>query len=201
MFLKQPPVPKHRKEILDIIDNNKLNKDQKEARIKKLYPNDYDLMRGDILMRLRHSDYVISYVIRSYTTPEEIREVLRTRPGNLSLAEFYTAAEGYTEGTEEFDQVFLTAVQFYPSDEAANLNAANTYMSEGNLPQARRHLERAGNSKEAIYAKGIYNALTGNYKEALVMLRDAQAQGLDEAAKAIKQVELRKEWEQNWGKK
>lgn len=191
----------HRKEILDIIDNNKLNKDQKEARIKKLYPNDYDLMRGDILMRLRHSDYVISYVIRSYTTPEEIREVLRTRPGNLSLAEFYTAAEGYTEGTEEFDQVFLTAVKFYPSDEAANLNAANTYMSEGNLPQARRHLERAGDSKEAIYAKGIYNALTHNYDEALIMLRDAQAQGLDEAAKAIKQVELRKEWEQNWGKK
>lgn len=188
----------HRKEILDIIDNDKLTLDQKEVRIKK-FADDYDMMRGDILMRLRHSDYVIKYVIRSYTSPEEIREVLNTRPGNLSLAEFYTAAEGYTEGTEYFNQVFLTAVQFYPSDETANLNAANTHMAEGNLPQARRHLERAGQSKEAIYARGIYNALTGNYEEALSLLHQAQDSGIEEAARLIDQVEQQYEWEKTWG--
>ena len=189
----------HRTELLKVIDDTTLSVDQKEARIKKSFPQDYDLMREDILMRLRHSDYVIKYVIRSYTSPEEIREVLRTRPGNLSLAEFYTAAEGYTEGTELFNQVFLTAVQFYPADEAANLNAANTYLSEGNLPQARRHLERAGQSKEAIYARGLYNALAGNYDEALTLLRQAQALGVEEATKAIEQVERQYEWERIWG--
>lgn len=190
----------HRKELLAIIDDTKLSVDQKEARIKKDYPDDYDTMRHDILMRLRHSDYVIRYVIRSYTTPEEIREVLRTRPGNLSLAEFYTAAEGYTEGTELFNQVFLSAVQFYPSDEAANLNAANACMAEGNLPQARRHLERAGESKEAIYARGLYNAFTGQYDDALALLHEAQSMGVDEAAQAIEQVERQYEWERTWGK-
>lgn len=189
----------HRQQLLDIIDNTSLTRDQREAQIKKLYPDDYDMMRGDILMRLRHSDYVIKYVIRSYTSPEEIREVLLTRPSNLSLAEFYTAAEGYTEGTEEFNQVFLTAVQFYPSDEAANLNAANSYMAEGNLAQARRHLDRAGQSKEAIYARGLYNALTGEYEEALRLLRQANVLGVFEAAKATEQVQRQYDWERTWG--
>lgn len=190
----------HRAELLDIINSKNLNVDQKEARIKKLYPNDYDIMRNDILMRLRHSDYVIKYTIRSYTSVEEIREVLKTRPSNLSLAEFYTAAEGYTEGTEEFNNIFLTAVQFYPSDEAANLNAANAQMSEGNLAQARRHLERAGDGKEARYARGIYNALCGDYETALAYLRDSQAAGIDEATKLINQINDLKDWESNWGK-
>lgn len=189
----------HRVELLGIIDNTKLNVDQKEAKIKKDYADDYDLMRKDILMRLRHSDYVIKYVIRSYTSPEEIREVLNTRPGNLSLAEFYTAAEGYTEGSDEFNKVFLTAVQFYPSDEAANLNAANTHMAEGNLPQARRHLERAGDSKEAVYARGIYNALCGNYQDALSLLNEAKNMGVNEAGKFIEQVERQYQWTKTWG--
>lgn len=188
----------HRNEILRIIDDNKLSLDQKEASIKK-FTQDYDLMREDILMRLRHSDYAIKYVIRSYTSPEEIRQVLRTRPGNLSLAEFYTAAEGYTEGTEEFNQIFLTAVQFYPSDEAANLNAANTHMAEGNLAQARRHLERAGESKEAVYARGIYNALAGNYEDALTLLNSARSLGIDEAARLIEEVQRLYDWEKAWG--
>lgn len=189
----------HRVELLSIIDNKNLNVDQKEARIKKNYPNDYDIMRKDILMRLRHSDYVIKYTIRSYTTIEEIREVLKTRPGNLSLAEFYTAAEGFTEGTEDFNQIFLTAVQFYPSDEAANVNAANAYMAEGNFTQARRHLERAGTSREAIYAKGIYNALTRNYYEAIEGLKIAQSAGIDNATKMIEQIRQIQVWDSTWG--
>lgn len=188
----------HRKELLDIINSKSLNVDQKEARIKKNYPGDYDIMRNDILMRLRHSDYVIKYTIRSYSSIEEIREVLKTRPSNLSLAEFYTAAEGYTEGTEDFNQIFLTAVQFYPNDEAANVNAANAYMAEGNLPQARRHLERAGSSREATYAIGIYNALTGNYNEAIEAFKIAQAAGIDEATKMIEQINQIRIWDSTW---
>ena len=188
----------HRQELMNIIDNKNLNVDQKEARIKKLYPNDYDLMRKDILMRLRHSDYVIKYVIRSYTSAEEIREVFKTRPSNLSLAEFYNAAEGYTEGTEEFNNIFRTAVQYYPDDEAANLNAANANMAEGNMLQARKHLEHAGDSRESMYARGIYYALGRNYDEALREFRKAQAAGIDESAKMIEQIIKILDWERAW---
>lgn len=189
----------HRQEILDIMDNKKLTLDQKEIRIKE-FADDYDTMRGDILKRLRHSDYVISYTIDSYTSAEDIRKVLNTRPGNLSLAEFYTAAEGYTEGSEEFNNIFLTAVKYYPNDEAANLNAANAYMANGQLAEARRHLEKAGKSGEALYARGVYQALTGNYNEAVDYLKQANNAGIEGATKLISTVQNRMEWEKQWGK-
>lgn len=188
----------HRQEILNIMDNKKLTLDQKEMRIKE-FEYDYDMMRGDILKRLRHSDYVINYTIDSYSSAEEIREVLNSRPGNLSLAEFYTAAEGYTEGTEEFNKIFLTAVKYYPDDEAANLNAANAYMANGQLTEARRHLEKAGKSREALYARGVYQALTGNYTEAVDYLQQANYAGID-ATKLISTVQSRMDWEKQWGK-
>lgn len=189
----------HRQEILNIMDNKKLTLDQKEIRIKE-FADDYDMMRGDILKRLRHSDYVISYTIDSYTSAEDIRKVLNTRPGNLSLAEFYTAAEGYTEGSEEFNKIFLTAVKYYPNDEAANLNAANAYMAKGQLTEARRHLEKAGKSREALYARGVYQSLTGNYAEAISYLQQANNAGIEDANKLISTVQNRMEWEKQWGK-
>ena len=181
------------------MDNKKLTLDQKEIRIKE-FADDYDTMRGDILKRLRHSDYVISYTIDSYTSAEDIRKVLNTRPGNLSLAEFYTAAEGYTEGSEEFNNIFLTAVKYYPNDEAANLNAANAYMANGQLAEARRHLEKAGKSGEALYARGVYQALTGNYTEAVDYLKQANNAGIEGANELISTVQNRMEWEKQWGK-
>lgn len=125
----------------------------------------------------------------SRLSPEEARDVLSIHPTELNLADFHTAAQGYAEGTEGFTQVYLTAVQVYPQNEAANLNAANACMAIGDMIPARRYLARAGRGKEAIYARALSHALSGKYDDALVLLHQAEEMGLPEAATAIAQLD------------
>ena len=117
--------------------------------------------------------------------PEDYAQLLRDW---LSLQEFYLATQGMEPGSEEFNKVFETAVRVYPDDETANLNAANTAMSEGDLNAASQYLGKAGNSPQAVYARGIYAVLTENYAEAQSLLQEAQRAGIAEANEALNYV-------------
>lgn len=177
----------HRQEILDLIDSNR-EPDNKEYKIKKEYPEDYAVLLRDCYPSLRHSDYRVEYVIRSFSSASEIRPLIQSQPQKLSLQEFYLATQGMEPGSEEFNKVFETAVRIYPDDETANLNAANTAMSEGDLNAASRYLTKAGTSPQAVYARGIYAVLTENYAEAQRLLQEAQRAGIAEATEALNYV-------------
>ena len=142
----------------------------------------------DCYPALRHSDYRVEYVIRSFSSAEEIRPLILSQPQKLSLQEFYLAAQGMEPGSDEFNKVFRTAVRIYPDDETANLNAANTAMAEGDLNAASRYLTKAGTSPQAVYARGIYAVLTENYAEAQRLLQEAQRAGIAEATEALNYV-------------
>lgn len=182
----------HRQEILDLIDSNR-EPDNKEYKIKKEYPEDYATLLRDCYPALRHSDYRVEYVIRSFSSAGEIRPLIQSQPQKLSLQEFYLATQGMEPGSEEFNKVFETAVRIYPDDETANLNAANTAMSEGNLQKASAYLDKAGNSPQAVYARGIYAVLTGNYAEAQRLLQDAQNAGVAKATEALEYAKYKNE--------
>lgn len=182
----------HRQEILDLIDSNR-EPDNKEYKIKKEYPEDYAVLLRDCYPSLRHSDYRVEYVIRSFSSAGEIRPLIQSQPQKLSLQEFYLATQGMEPGSEEFNKVFETAVRIYPDDETANLNAANTAMSEGNLQKASAYLDKAGNSPQAVYARGIYAVLTGNYAEAQRLLQDAQNAGVAKATEALEYAKYKNE--------
>ena len=182
----------HRQEILDLIDSNR-EPDNKEYKIKKEYPEDYAVLLRDCYPSLRHSDYRVEYVIRSFSSAEEIRPLIQSQPQKLSLQEFYLTTQGMEPGSEEFNKVFETAVRVYPDDETANLNAANTAMSEGNLQKASAYLDKAGNSPQAVYARGIYAVLTGNYAEAQRLLQDAQNAGVAKATEALEYAKYKNE--------
>ena len=79
-----------------------------------------------------------------------------TQPQKLSLNEFYLPAQACSPGSDEFNEIFETAVRMYPEDTAANLNAANTAMQKGDLKNAEHYLRKAGESPEALYARGAY---------------------------------------------
>jgi len=178
----------HRKEILDIIDLD-MDPDKKEWRIKSTYPEEYRFMLKTFYPALRHTDYRIAYTIRSFNDPDELAEIFRTRPSKLSLNELYLLAQRYEAGSDEFTEVFETAARMYPDDATANLNAANAAMRRGDNESARRYVEKAGNTPEAVYARGSLAIRTGDIETARRYLEQAKAMGLQQAAVTLDELD------------
>lgn len=160
-YLEKSEVP-GKAGIIDIIDSTLLP-DEKESKIKKSYPADYAWLLANVFPGLRHSDYVIEYTIKEYTDAAEIIEVMRTDPSKLSLTEFYFAAQSAEPGSDLFNEIFETAARLHPTDETANLNAANASLSRGDTVAAGMYLEKAGNSNEARYAKAMMMIMDNDY--------------------------------------
>lgn len=176
--------------ILALIDDTSLRADDKENKIKKNHPEDYAFLLANCYPALRHTDYRIEYVIRSFSQPDEIRRMAKTQPQKLSLQEFFLASQGYEPGSEDFNELFELAVRMYPSDETANLNAANVAMIRGDLNRAAGYIAKSGNSVQAVYARGVYAALTKDFKEAARFFEQAAKGNMPEAERALKQLEF-----------
>lgn len=170
----------HKAEILALIDSD-MEPDAKELKIKRSYPEDYRFLLQNCYPALRHTDYRIAYDIRTYGDAEEIKRVLETQPQKLSLNEFYIVAQDYEPGTDGFSEVFETAVRMYPADETANLNAANAAMRRGDLDAAERYLDKAGQSPEAVYARGALAIRKADFDTARRYLGEAKALGVKQA--------------------
>ena len=170
----------HRSEILGMIDSS-LDPDAKEAKIKRTYPEEYRFLLQNCYPALRHTDYRIDYTIRSFSDVEEIKRIMQTQPQKLSLNEFYLVAQTYEPGSVEFNDVFETAVRMYPNDEIANLNAANSAMQRKDVENAKRYLQKGGDSPEALYARGVYAFLVEDYTVARKQLNEAKNKGVQQA--------------------
>ena len=170
----------HRQEILAIIDDEALDPDAREWKIKSAYPADYRQMLDTFYPALRHSDYVVSYTVRPFSV-EEAKEVLRTKPGQLSLEEMYLVAQTYEPGSQEFDDVFRTAVSLYPDDPTANLNAACAEIESGDYDSALRYLDKAGASPYVANARGVIALKRGDEAEARRQFAIAAQGGVKEA--------------------
>lgn len=177
----------NRQGILDIIDSN-LAPDARDKKIKTTYPKQYAFLLANVYPALRHSDYKIDYTIRSYTDPEEIIRVMYTKPQNLSLEEFFSAAHTLDPGSQVYNDLFETAVRMYPDSEIANLNAAACAINRGDFESATRYIGNAGESPEAIYTRGNLAAAQGNYETALQYLSQAARLKVAAAPAAIEQV-------------
>jgi tetratricopeptide (TPR) repeat protein len=110
---------------------------------------------------------------------------MNSSPQKLSLDEFYILAQTYEEGSEELDELFEIAVRMYPSDEIANLNAANAAMAKGDFERALRYLDKAGDRPEALYARGALEVLREDYAAAMPYLEQAKELGIEEAQTTI----------------
>lgn len=180
----------HRKEILSLIDSD-MEPDAKEAKIKRTYPQEYRFMLQNFYPALRHTDYRIDYTIRTFSEADEIRRIMEERPQKLSLNEFYLVAGKYEPGTDEFTDVFETAVRMFPNDEVANLNAANAAIRRDDFATARRYLAKAGDTAEAVYARGALAVREDDYETARRYLSKAKEMGLEKAALTLKELDER----------
>lgn len=162
----------HKQEILEIIDCS-LDPDPKEWKLKSTYPDEYRFLKETIYPALRHSDYKIIYKIRTFTDINELKRVFKEAPVKLSLREFFTLSTAYEPGSEDFRKVFEVAAMVYPDNETANLNAANAAMMVDELDKAERYLSKAGETPEAIYARGVLAGLRQDYAAAEELFRKA----------------------------
>lgn len=178
---------RNRAGLLDIIDSA-LAPDDKDHALKREYPSDYATLLKEVYPWLRHSDYTVTYSLKTYTTLEEIRRVYAADPTRLRNVDFYTLAQSYPEGSDEYCDVFATAVEVYPDDPMINLNAANIELRKGELDKAQSHLLKAGNTPQANYARGILAAKRADYREAAERFGIARDGGIAEAAECIEKV-------------
>lgn len=177
----------HKKEILAAIRSNR-EPDNKEWFIKSTWRDEYRFLLKNCYPALRHSDYVIEYEIRSYSTAEEIERILHTAPQNLSLEEFYILAESYEPGSDKFNELFETAVRMYPNDPVANLNAANSAILKGDYRSALRYLEKAGDMAEALYTRGALEVYMENNEAAKPYFERALERGIGQAETALQEL-------------
>lgn len=174
--------------IIAVIDDPSLSADAREWRIKSGFPAAYALLRENVYPSLRHSDYRIEYTVRAFTQIDEIISIAQVRPQNLSLAELFKGAKSQPEGSKLYNDLFETAATVYPDSEIANLNAANIAMQRGDLDSAARYLAKAGDTPQAIYARGNLEALRGNYDAAATLFQQAARLKVADAPAALAQV-------------
>ena len=163
--------------ILDMVNDQNIDPAVKNNKIKAAYPKDYAWLLANVYPGLRHSDYRIEYTIRSFTEVAEIEDIMRTAPQKLNLNELYFLASNYETGSDAYNRVFETAVALFPNDESANLNAAVAAMQSGNMVGAQKYLSKAGNSPKAVYTRGVYEALNGNFDAAIPLVERAISMG------------------------
>lgn len=162
--------------------------DEKERQLKQKYPQQWKQLLADVFPGLRHSDYRVSYTIRPFSI-DEAKEIIRQKPQQLSLNEMFLVANTYQAGSQDYNDVFETAVRMYPDDETANLNAAVIALGKDDLTAASRYLAKAGNSAQARNARGVLAAKQGRYEEAEAAFRQAAipeaSHNLDELHKVL----------------
>ena len=166
-------------ELLDIMDSSAAP-DEKEASLRR-HGSSWAKIMKDCMPTLRQTTYHVVYGVRQYEDPQEILEMVETHPEDLSLEEFYIAASALKPGSLQFIEVNRAALERFPEDEIANLNAANAEMEAGNMAKAAQLLKKAGNSPEANYARGVYYCLLGEYNSAKPYVDAAAEAGIQEA--------------------
>ena len=184
-----------KEEVLQIMDNNKLDYDVKENNIRKLIGVDaYKYLLEKCYPTLRHSDYEVAYTIRPFDV-EEVKSMIHTRPQYLSLKEIYVAAQTNEPGSEEFNEAFKVAVTMFPNDPVANLNAAASEIQRGgDMTAAKKYLSKADQKQGATLNNwGAIALLEGDLTAAADYLKRAKAVGCPEAD--ANQAELDKQFE------
>ncbi len=167
-------------QLLKVIDGT-LQPDAKDAEMKRKFSATYKFMLANWYPALRHSDYVVQYVVRPFNVVEAT-ELLYTRPQLLSLQEIFMVAQTYPVDSSEYQEVFETAVRLFPDDPTANLNVAIAAINRKDWPAAKRALQKAGNSPAALHARGVMLLWQGDLNGAEPLLQQAHAAGIVEAS-------------------
>lgn len=82
----------------------------------------------------------------------------------------------------------------FPGDKVANLNAANAAIRQDDFATAERYLQKAGDSAEAVYARGALAIRKKDYETARQYLNKAKDMGQEQAAKTLEELNKRHDY-------
>ncbi len=179
--------------LLGFITDTSLEPDTREFKMRSYYPNDYKRLLTEIYPSLRHTDYRVEYTIRTFTSPEEIFEVMEKDPSKLTAAEYFAAAQTLDPNDPKYAEVLTLAAVNDPKSEAANLNAASVAIKNGDYAAADSFLEHAGQSPEANYSRGLLAMATEDYQAAEKALRKAADAGYEPAKALLEKISILKQ--------
>ena len=123
-----------------------------------------------------------------YVSAPELTQKMEQNPSAMSRNEFFAASKAYTPGSAGFNKVYETAVKYFPGDETVNLNRANALMQAGDTAAAKPYMDKAGESADAVYSRGVWYFLRGNVQQAVPYFRKADEMGYPKAAAAIRAI-------------
>lgn len=175
------------KEAIMKIVTSTMHPDRKEEMIKTKFPAFYRFVLKHWFVILRHSDYTIEYYVRPFTVKES-QKIFDTNPKNLSLEEMFRLALTHTPGSETYNRIFMTAVQLFPDNPTANLNAACIALTQRDTKVATAFLRKAPEVPEKTLAEGVVCFLQGDYDKAETLFRQAKDAGLPQADENLKQI-------------
>ena len=183
----------YKEEMINII-NTVQDPDARERRIQQLGGGDpYRQIFRDLYPKLRRVDCQINYTARNFTIAEG-KERMQQKAKLLSQNEMYQIANTYPAGSSDFNRTLITAGQYFPNNDIANLNAAAAALSEGNPTLADEYLKNVKNTNSLEYANcmGVLSIYKGNYTAAESYLRRAQEGGLAEATHNMRELQKRR---------
>lgn len=182
----------HKDEVENVV--NYYEGQDRKNRLKQLAGGQpYRYLLSTVYPGLRVAICRVEYNIRNFDV-DEAKEVIKSRPQNLSLNEMYLVANTYPSGSQEFIDVFETAVRMFPEDDTANLNAAVSSLMRGDAVAGERYLNRVKSSGLAEYqnAAGVLALLKGDYESAEKHLKAAASAGLETAGKNLEELEKKR---------
>lgn len=191
----------YRKEVLELIGSFPAECDYAaQVRRKKTMMNlkggePYKYIIREFCPLLRKAICKIDFDVRNFSI-DQAKEVFKSRPQNLSLNEMFLVANTYEKGSQEFVDLFETAVRLFPNDITANLNAAAAALSRRDITYAKRYLDNINKPldiPEYYNIMGVLEILCGDYNEAASHLNKAAEMGLSEAKQNLAEMAKKQE--------
>ena len=184
----------YKNEVLEIIQDIPIEKGRETKLMQLRGGVPYRYLLKNVFPSLRVAICKVNYDIKNFNV-DEAKEVIKRRPQNLSLNEMFLVANTYPKGSQEFIDVFETAVRMYPDSEIANMNAATAALSRNDLISAERYLKKMESQEywpEYNNAMGILTLLKGDYELAEEYLNKARELGLDVATDNLEELVKKK---------
>ena len=181
-------------EVLKLIDRCEGDLDACEEKIKALVPPEiYQRVLNEMYGPLRRNEYRIEYNVRHFDL-SEAKELLKTRPDLLSVAEIQKVADSYGQDTPGYREALRVAVETYPDNAVALTNYALSLIAAGEYDEAVRLLaSKAGTDGSLQNLIGVAQFKAGRMDEAQEAFQKAAEAGYPGAQDNVKKLQEARE--------
>lgn len=166
-------------EILNII-NTKPAEERMSAIVALDNGASYRKMLNEIFPKLRRSDVIFSFVVKGFDL-KEAKDVIKTHPNRLSLAEVDAIAKSYPENSDESYNAWVVAADAFPNAYEPVNNAVMIDLANGRIAQALKFAEKHASNKKIWGLLGVLYAMNENYPMAEKYLTEAAKLNLPDA--------------------